>query len=144
MSELKHHGIKGQKWGVRRFQNSDGSLTAAGRKRYSTDDYKNTLDKVKQADKTLNTVKKSINEADAKSYEKKVKYELSKMSDKELQQAVSRLNMEERYSQVMNQRYRLEQGESRVNKILDVAGSALTGAATALTIAVAIKELTHR
>lgn len=144
MSELKHHGIKGQKWGVRRFQNSDGSLTAAGRKRYSTDDYKNTLDKVKQADKTLNTVKKAINEADAKSYEKKVKYELSKMSDKELQQAVSRLNMEERYSQVMNQRYRLEQGESRVNKILDVAGSALTGAATALTIAVAIKELTHR
>lgn len=144
MSELKHHGIKGQKWGVRRFQNSDGSLTAAGRKRYSTDDYKNTLDKVKQADKTLNTVKKAINEADAKSYEKKVKYELSKMSDKELQQAVSRLNMEERYSQVMNQRYRLEQGESRVNKILDVAGSALTGAATALTIAVAIKELTRR
>lgn len=144
MSELKHHGIKGQKWGVRRFQNSDGSLTAAGRKRYSTDDYKNTLDKVKQADKTLNTVKKAINEADAKSYEKKVKYELSKMSDKELQQAVSRLNMEERYSQVMNQRYRLEQGESRVNKILDVAGSALTGAATALTIAVAIKELTQR
>lgn len=144
MSDLQHHGIKGQKWGVRRFQNSDGSLTAAGRKRYSTDDYKNTLDKVKQADKTLNTVKKAINEADAKSYEKKVKYELSKMSDKELQQAVSRLNMEERYSQVMNQRYRLEQGESRVNKILDVAGSALTGAATALTIAVAIKELTHR
>lgn len=32
---LYHHGIKGQKWGVRRFQNSDGSLTDAGRKRYS-------------------------------------------------------------------------------------------------------------
>ena len=31
--ELYHHGIKGQKWGVRRFQNKDGSLTAAGRKR---------------------------------------------------------------------------------------------------------------
>lgn len=33
---LEHHGIKGQKWGVRRFQNSDGSLTAAGRERYSS------------------------------------------------------------------------------------------------------------
>lgn len=32
---LQHHGIKGQKWGVRRFQNSDGTLTSAGKERYS-------------------------------------------------------------------------------------------------------------
>lgn len=31
--ELYHYGIKGQKWGVRRYQNADGTLTAAGRKR---------------------------------------------------------------------------------------------------------------
>lgn len=33
MTELYHHGIKGMKWGVRRYQNADGSLTPAGKKR---------------------------------------------------------------------------------------------------------------
>ena len=33
---LVHHGIKGQRWGVRRYQNPDGSLTAAGRNRYGS------------------------------------------------------------------------------------------------------------
>lgn len=32
--ELHHHGIKGQKWGVRRFENVDGTLTQAGKERY--------------------------------------------------------------------------------------------------------------
>lgn len=32
---IAHHGIKGQKWGVRRFQNADGSLTKAGKERYN-------------------------------------------------------------------------------------------------------------
>lgn len=33
--ELWHHGVKGQKWGVRRYQNPDGSLTKEGKERYS-------------------------------------------------------------------------------------------------------------
>lgn len=35
MSELQHYGIKGMKWGVRHYQNKDGTLTSAGKKRYS-------------------------------------------------------------------------------------------------------------
>lgn len=33
-NELYHHGVKGMRWGVRRYQNKDGSLTNAGKKRY--------------------------------------------------------------------------------------------------------------
>lgn len=50
--ELYHHGVKGMKWGRRRYQNPDGSLTPAGQKRYnSAGDVKSTKAAYKTANK---------------------------------------------------------------------------------------------
>ena len=142
--DLKHHGIKGQKWGIRRFQNKDGSLTPNGKKRYGADDYKNTLDKVNSAGKIVDEVRKYNNSAQKSSdpdMERRIRKSINNMSDKELQQRVQRLSMEDNYTRMMMHRENLEKGESFVNKALNISTTALQGAATALTIAMILKQL---
>lgn len=68
MEELIHHGIRGMHWGVRRYQNIDGSLTAAGRKRLEKKDIKwakKKSDKIteqahKKSSKDLNNYSKEL------------------------------------------------------------------------------------
>ena len=77
--ELYHHGIKGQKWGVRRYQNEDGTRTAAGKKRYREDGRKLIYETRPQNHKTSlsddndETKKKKI-EASVKEASETIKY----------------------------------------------------------------------
>lgn len=90
--ELKHWGVKGMKWGVRRYQNKDGSLTPAGRKRYA--------DSGSSTNKASNTGKPKSSSTAAKSSkesESLTKKKISEMTDDELRTKLNRINMELQY-----------------------------------------------
>lgn len=86
--ELYHHGIKGQKWGIRRYQNPDGTLTALGKIRYGSG-------------KAI----KKIGDSISKSRERHKMYRRSKnprrMSNAELEAYIKRLNLEISYKEAV-------------------------------------------
>jgi hypothetical protein len=106
-NELYHYGVLGQKWGVRRFQKKDGSLTPAGKKRYNEDsdklakavavkveamlDYRQSIDRYKKA--TLKNPKTADNsEVLAKTQKTRAAYELVNYGVKELQKKYKKVD----------------------------------------------------
>lgn len=160
--ELYHWGVKGMKWGVRRYQNKDGTLTSAGQKRYERDQRENSGkkkgNKVGQADpnrwvkedmerskrltdssKQLTNDLKNMNDKAIKNAPKK-QMDLSNMSDKELRDQINRAFLEKQYNDMFNPP-QVSKGREFAGKLLDSAGTALAITGSALGVALAIKEL---
>lgn len=113
--ELYHWGIKGMKWGVRRYQNKDGTLTPAGKKRYADDGGSDSAQKQTQSSSPAKT-----------------RQSISDLSDEELRTIVNRkqserqlrdlLDAEERYYNPPTAQNTQQQGQSMVSKVLRNAG----------------------
>ena len=85
-NELYHHGVKGQKWGVRRYQYADGSLTPSGKKRYQNSKNVNTTKRIAstmsmQVKELANTARTQITGKQYVDTYLKKRYYISKNSD---------------------------------------------------------------
>lgn len=164
---LAHYGVKGQKWGIRRYQNKDGSLTSKGQARYDRDKRENAAKKKenridlsepdpkrwvredlerskKTVDATDNLVKemrKLEQNTTTKSVSKRM--DLSQMSDKEMRERINRELLERQYNQLFAETpsAQVSKGREALRTTLEVAGSVLAIAGSSLSLALAIKEL---
>ena len=159
---LEHAGIKGMKWGVRRYQNKDGTLTDAGRKRYERDKRENAGkkkgDKVGQADpdrwvredisrtrkltdetRNLTGELRRSNDA-AMRNRSKTRMDLSNMTDQQMRNEINRAMLERQYNDMFAPQ-KTNRGREYASAILETAGTVLAIGSSALGIALAIKEL---
>ena len=95
---FEHHGILGMKWGVRRFQNPDGSLTPAGEARYNRKQKREEAKTARAEAKRAKEAAKPPTKAEIRAQQLE---KLSKMSDQEIRDAIARKQLENQYKQLV-------------------------------------------
>lgn len=163
---LYHHGILGMRWGVRRFQNKDGTLTEAGKRRLNgvsydnsgrikdsdrgkarskiygevANDYKNLSGALRSTGEVSNNLR-NINDRVGSNRRAKAmrKMDVSQMTDQELRERVSRLNMEKQFKSLMTED--IDSGNKYVSNVLSTIGDVVAVGASIASIAVAINTL---
>lgn len=141
---LQHDGVKGMRWGIRRYQNKDGTLTPAGKKRYNKE-----MEKLKQEQKVLKNkqrtqakidklekmrqdnddIKNGLNApkkpSDGTISDKDRRKSAKKMSNEELTERISRLEQEKSYRKLLEDTDRLSKGKRLAVDILEKVGKDL-------------------
>ena len=128
---LEHFGILGMKWGVRRFQNKNGSYTEAGRKRYNKGNDTTEKSKEQKPQKTPEEIArdKSTKKSDQVRSHSESK-NLKDISDEDLQKMIRRLELEKRYSELTTPKE-----TKKVNKGKEFITGVLTQSARAVAVA---------
>lgn len=134
-NELTHAGRKGMKWGQNIFGRKQGPPLPRSMKRERSI---TRLTKTKNALSTTSNSLKTTTDV-IKATTKKKEYDLSDISDAELKKRVERLNLEARYNTLAPAQ--ISKGREALQSTLDVAGATLAVASTAVTLALAIKQL---
>ena len=148
---LEHYGVKGMKWGIRRWQNEDGSLTEEGKKRYGVNsldgelseatytkyltDYTNSINQVQTNIATASSGVGKISEASnklaslpyKKGHTKFGRY--PKLSDEDLNRNIKRMKLEQEYSNLVGDTVYVKTGSEKRHELLQNTGIILSSVA---------------
>lgn len=158
-NELQHWGTKGMKWGVRRYQNKDGTLTPAGKKRYAEEmnrlkkeeqilknkqRTKAQLDKLSAKEQEIKTMKKAaksktpakpeVEKPAANIHESIGKKKVKDMTDDELRALTNRMQLEKNYRDAMRELTpKVEKGKKFTDQLKENAKAGIAEGGKELT-----------
>lgn len=160
--ELYHFGTLGMRWGVRRYENPDGTLTEAGKRRYNREVEANKHNRKKKTKEEMQDPnrwvtedlrgQKKVSEAGANllrstsELEKKIKVKEPKplnvknMTDQEMRERINRKMLEKQYNDLFNPK-RVSKGREIVRDVMDKGAAALSVASSVVGLTLAIREL---